>query len=71
MAVIAVLFVVVAVNTFFYFGFYSPAVPTAPPAKKPTALPGDRTGLLTTPERTSEEGKEEQRPQETTLERRG
>ena len=67
MAVAAALFVVVTVNAFLYFGYYAPPVPTVQPANS-TPLPGESTGLLTTPERTSEEQKEEQRLQETTRE---
>jgi hypothetical protein len=67
MIVVAVVFVIVSVDSFIYFRHYAPAtMPTAPPANT-TTLPGERTGLLTTPERTSEQQKEEQRPQETTL----
>jgi hypothetical protein len=67
MTVVVVAFVIVSVDSFIYFRYYAPAmVPTAPPANT-TTLPGERTGLLTTPERTSEQQKEEQRPQETTL----
>jgi len=42
-AVLGVLFVVVAVNVFLYFGYYSP--------KTPTPLPAEHTGPSTTIER--------------------
>lgn len=66
-AVFAVLVVVVAANAFLYFGYYSLAVQTAPPAKT-APLPGERTGLLTVPKGTGAVEKENRRPQEPTLE---
>ena len=48
MAVLAVLFVVVAANAFLYFGYYSPRTTTSPPDG---GLPAQRTGPSTTPQR--------------------
>jgi hypothetical protein len=65
MAVLAVLIVVVAVNSFLYFGHHAPAVRPAPsPESTPQADEG--TGLSTGPEPTGGQEEEGQRSQETT-----
>jgi hypothetical protein len=61
-AVLGVLFVVVAVNVFLYFGYYSSRTPTPPSA--------EHTGLSTTIERPERAGSEEGTlPEETRHER--
>ena len=69
MAVLAVLFVAVAVNSFLYFGYYAPAVPPAvPPAPttKSTPLADEGTSPSTVPEPTGGQEEEGQRLRETT-----
>jgi hypothetical protein len=65
MAVIAVLIVGVAVNSFLYFSYHAPAVrPT--PSTEPTPLADEGTGLSTVPEPTGGQEEEGQRSRETT-----
>ena len=63
MALLAALIVVVAVNSFLYFGYYAPAVPPAPSTES-TPSADEGTSLSTAPEPT--DGQEEQRLRETT-----
>ncbi len=65
MAVLAVLFVAVAVNSFLYFGYYAPAVPPAPTTKS-TPLADEGTSPSTVPEPTGGQEEEGQRLRETT-----
>ncbi len=65
MAVLAVLIVVVAVNSFLYFGRYAPAAPPAPTSKS-ALLADEDTGLSTVPEPTGGQEEEGQRLRETT-----
>ena len=63
-AVLGVFFVVVVVNLFLYFGYYSSRMPTSPPAEQTTP-----STTITMPERTGpEEGTlpEVTRPERTT-----
>ena len=65
MAVLAVLIVVVAVNSFLYFGLPAPAVPPAP-SPEPTPLAEEGTSPSTVPEPTGGQEEEGQRLRETT-----
>ncbi len=65
MAVLAVLIVVVAVNSFLYFGYYAPAVPPEPTTKS-TPLADEGTSPSTVPEPTGGQEEEGQRLRETT-----
>jgi hypothetical protein len=66
MAVLAVLMVVVAVNSFLYFGHYdAPAVPPAPSTES-TPLAEEGTNPSTVPEPTDGQEEEGQRLRETT-----
>jgi hypothetical protein len=58
-AVLGVFFVVVVVNLFLYFGYYSSRMPTSPPAEQTTP-----STTVTVPERTGPE--EVTRPERTT-----
>ena len=59
MAVLAALIVVVAVNSFLYFGRYAPAAPPAPTSKS-ALLADEGTGLSTVPEPTGGQEEEKQ-----------
>ncbi len=65
MAVLAVLIVAVAVNSFLYFGYYAPAVPPAPTTKS-TPQADEGTSPSTVPEPTGGQEEEGQRLRETT-----
>ena len=65
MAVLAVLIVVVAVNSFLYFDRHAPAVQPAP-STEPTPQADEGTGLSTVLEPTGGQEEEGQRSQETT-----
>ncbi len=66
MAVLAALIVVVAVNSFLYFGYHAPAVPPAPSTEATPLATDEGTNPSTVPEPTG--GREEggQRLRETT-----
>jgi hypothetical protein len=64
MAALATLIVVVAANSFLYFGYYAPAV-TPPPTTKSTPLADEGTSLSTVPEPTGGQEEEGQRLRET------
>ena len=63
-AVLAVLFLVVAVNSFLYFGYHAPAVPPAPSTEE-TPLADEGTNPSTVPEPTGGQEEEGQRLRET------
>ena len=66
MALLAVFFVVVAVNSFLYFGYYdAPAVPPAS-STEPAPLADEGTNPSTVPEPTGGQEEEGQRLPETT-----
>ncbi len=65
MAMLAVLIVAVAVNSFLYFGYYVPAVPPAPTTES-TPLADEGTNPSTVPEPTGGQEEEGQRLRETT-----
>ncbi len=65
MAVLAVLIVGVAVNSFLYFGYHAPAVPPAPSTES-TPLADEGTNPSTVPEPTGGQEGEGQRLRETT-----
>ncbi len=65
MALLAVLIVVVAVNSFLYFGYHATAV-LPEPSTEPTSLAEEGTSPSTVPEPTGGQEEEGQRLRETT-----
>jgi hypothetical protein len=65
MALLGVLIVVVAVNSFLYFGYHAPAVPPAP-STEPTSVAEEGTSPSTVPEPTGGQEEGGRRLRETT-----
>jgi hypothetical protein len=65
MAVLVVLFVVVAVNSFLYFGYHAPAVPPAPSTEATPLATDEGTNPSTIPEPTDGQKEGGQRLRET------